>query len=364
MIEEKLYWYWLCNIKNIGYKKIEFLLEYYKTPKNIFYGRIDFFLDKGKLSKEDISNIEKSKDIKRVEEEYKKLKEKKISFVTREDEEYPKRLLHIFNPPHALYVRGSLPKEEENIIGVVGARNCSDYGRDMAIYLSGELSKMGVSIISGLALGVDGYAHKGALEAGGKTYGVLGCGVDICYPRENFDSYMKIPEHGGVISEYGMGIEPIPWHFPMRNRIISGLSSGILVIEAKEKSGSLITADMGLEQGKNIYALPGRVYDTLSTGCNNLIKMGAKLVTSPKDILEDFSINYENLLKSNKKNNKLLETNEKMVYASLDFRGKHVNEIVSITGLAVQKTMEVLITLELKGYIKQIRQNYYAYRKD
>ncbi|WFR54989.1 DNA-processing protein DprA [Anaerocolumna sp. AGMB13025] len=358
---QKEYWFWLCNIDQIGLKKTQALLEFFGTPEQIY-------LDNGKgleqitvLSKADTEAILKSKESGRIQENYAKLLSKGIYFVTKEEDQYPEKLHNIYNPPYALYVKGRLPQKEKISIAVVGARNCSDYGRETAKYLAGELAEAGVGIISGLARGIDGYAHEGAITAGGSTYAVEGCGVDICYPKENFNLYMNMQEKGGIISEYGPGIFPKPYNFPMRNRLISGMSDGILVIEAKEKSGSLITADMGLEQGKNVYAVPGRIKDQLSSGCNNLIKMGAKPVTGTEDILEDYGLNYKNCKNPKKKIDKLLETNEKIVYACLSFLPKHMNEIAGETNLSIMELSEILMNLELKNYIKQIRKNYYAY---
>jgi DNA processing protein len=357
---KKEYWFWLCNIETIGPKKIETILKFYQTPESAF-------LDWGKFSKEiDLTEsekdiISKSIDKRRIQENYAKLKSKGIYFVTIDDKDYPLKLRNIFNPPYALYVKGNLPNEKKGTIAIVGARNCSDYGKETAKYLSGVLAKAGLQVISGLARGIDGYAHEGALSVGGNTYAIEGCGVDICYPKENFNLYMDMQKDGGIISEYNAGLAPKPYNFPMRNRIISGLSDGILIIEAKEKSGSLITIDMGLEQGKNIYALPGRMFDELSKGCNNLIKMGAKLVSDPMDILEDFIINSENCENDLKKNDKLLETNEKIVYACVSFIPKHMNDIAGETNISIIELTQILLNLELKNYIKQTRKNYFAY---
>ncbi len=313
------------------------------------------------LSDTDKETILRSKMKERIQENYAKLASRGIYFVTKDEDQYPTQLHNIYNPPYGLYIKGKLPRTDRISIAIVGARNCSDYGRETARYLAGELAGHGIQIISGLARGIDGYAHEGALAAGGNTFAVEGCSVDICYPKENFNLYMKMQNNGGIISEYGLNCNPKPYNFPMRNRIISGLSDGILVIEAKEKSGSLITADMGLEQGKNIYAVPGRCMDFLSSGCNNLIKMGAKLVTGPEDILEDYGLNYKNCKNQLKKNDKLLETKEKIVYACLSFLPKHMNEIAGETNLSIVELTEILMQLELKNYIRQVRKNYYEY---
>lgn len=356
----KEYWYWLCNIDNIGIRKITEILNFYGTPYHAFWESKKGLKEIKSLSDSDRENIQNSKNIEKIKKSYNKLFRGGVSLITMDDTDYPEKLRHIYNPPYVLYVKGNLPKKDKISIAIVGARNCSDYGKEVTKYFAGILSGMGVQIISGLARGIDGYSHLGALESKGSTFGILGSGIDICYPKESFSLYMKMQEDGGVISEYGMGVSAKPFRFPMRNRIISGLSDGILVVEAKEKSGSLITVDIGLEEGKNIYAVPGSIGSSLSSGCHNLIKMGAKLVTSPQDILEDFSIYYEKNEKSIIKSDKLLEPKEKMVYACLSHLPKHMNEIAEKTNINIEELSEILLQLELKQLIKENRKNYYS----
>lgn len=356
---DKEYWYWICNIAKMGSHKIAHLIKYFGTPEEVFYSKENELKNVCGIQDEDIKELLSSRDKNKVIENYAKLKEKGIYFVTIEDNNYPDALKNIYNPPQSLYYKGILPEKDQKVIAIVGARNCSAYGRAMAEYFAMELAQNGFAVISGLAAGIDSYAHKGALKGLGKTIGVLGCGVDICYPKENFNLYMQMQEVGCIISEYGPGSPPRNYHFPMRNRIISGISDGVFIIEAKEKSGSLITVDFGLEQGKNIYTLPGRICDNLSAGCNNLMKQGAKVVTNTYDILEDFHINCENSNKEMKKNDKLLETREKMVYACVSFIPKHINDIINETGLGIGELAGILLSLEFKNYIKQIRKNYY-----
>jgi DNA processing protein len=362
------YNYWISNIPNIGIKKIEHLIQIFGSPREVFHASrkaMEQFKENCKIEglrfgALDLENLIHSRDEEKVKKEYAKLQSSGIYFVSKEDDAYPNKLRQIYGSPFSLYIKGCMPKEEEKVIAIVGARDCSPYGKEMAKYFAGSLAKTGITIISGLARGVDAYAHEGALTAGGITYGVLGCGIDICYPKENINLFMEMQNSGGVLSEYGPGIQPYAGNFPMRNRIISGLCDGILVIEAKEKSGSLITVDMGLEQGKEIYALPGRVTDRFSGGCNNLIKMGAKLVTKPADILEDYLLNYEQTVQEMKKNNKLLESNGKIVYAHLCLEPKHIEEITVQSGLTLDIVMEQLLLLELRGLVKQTMKNYYV----
>ncbi len=205
------------------------------------------------------------------------------------DGEFPEKLRQIRNSPEGIYVRGALPVEDRPTVAIIGARRCSTYGKEMAEWFAGELAEAGVQVVSGMAAGVDGIAQREALRAGGRSFGVLGCGTDICYPAENRDLYESLQKCGGILSEYAPGTPPDAFHFPMRNRIISGLSDAVLVVEAKERSGTLITVDFALEQGKEVFVLPGRISDSLSAGCNRLLRQGAGIALSPKDILEEMS---------------------------------------------------------------------------
>lgn len=215
------------------------------------------------------------------------LQEKKIHFVWAGDADFPGRLRNIPDPPFALYYRGRLPEEGKRSVGIVGARMASPYGRDQARRFSEKLAAGGIQIISGMARGVDGIAGRGALDVSDASFAVLGCGVDICYPRENRELYEALCSRGGVISEYRPGTEPEARLFPPRNRIISALSDALLVVEARERSGTLITVDCALEQGKDVFAVPGRVCDARSMGCNELIRQGAGIAVSPESLLEE-----------------------------------------------------------------------------
>ncbi|WP_033166718.1 DNA-processing protein DprA [Clostridium sp. KNHs205] len=351
-------WFWLCGLE-ISLKKKNSILSFFSSIEEVFAEDIEEFKKISELNEKDLERINKTRQVDKVQESYAKLKEKDIYFVSIEEEVYPEKLRNIYEPPLGLFYKGKLPEEDKVHIAVVGARNCSDYGRETAVLFSKTLARAGIGTISGLAAGIDGAAHTGSLAAEGATYAVLGCGVDICYPIENFNIYLATAAKGGIISEYVQGTGPRAYHFPMRNRIISGLADGILVVEARDKSGSLITVDYGLEQGRNIYAVPGRPGDLLSNGCNNLLKMGAKLCTEPEDILEDYMDFCKNIPKLTKKNDKLLEDGEKIVYACLSRIPKHLNDIASETDLAIGELAQILFQLEWKNFIKQTRANYY-----
>ena len=217
-----------------------------------------------------------------------------------------------------------------------------------------------MQIVSGLALGIDGAAHQGALDAGGATFAVLGCGVNICYPSAHFRIYEKLTQTGGILSEFPLDTRPAAKNFPMRNRIISGLADAILVVEAKERSGSLITAELGLEQGREVFAVPGRITDPLSAGCNRLIQDGAHMANFPKDILEFLGIKCKRELIIHEKNVNCLAKKEKMVYSCLDFKPKHLDEILAKSGLGLSECMGILLELELGGYVFRSANHYYG----
>lgn len=272
---------------------------------------------------------------------------------------YPLKLKQISNPPKILYVLGELPEEGKPCIAIVGARNASPYGHLIAERFGGVLAESGVLIISGMARGIDASAHVGALKTGNKTFGVLGNGVDICYPKENLKIYRQIIQSGGIISEIAPGTSPLPKFFPMRNRIISALADIVLVIEAKERSGALITADIALEQGKDVFAVPGRITDELSKGCNYLISQGAGVAASPDELLKELRLSRDKKEKLCEKKEFLLATEEKSVYSCISLQPKHINEILKESKMSIQQLSSVILSLEMKSVISEVTKNYY-----
>ena len=259
----------------------------YTAPEQelrFFCGEADAEMPRGRNSLQVLLQ-ERKQEPERIEEE---LKKAGVRFVAALEERFPQKLKEIPDPPFGIYYKGRMPEENEPAAAIIGARLASGYGREQARRFGRRIGARGIAVISGMARGIDGIAQKAALDAGGKSYAVLGCGVDICYPEENRDLYEQLLQEGGVLSEYPPGTFPDARLFPPRNRIISGLSDLVLVIEARKKSGTLITVDMALEQGREVYALPGRVSDALSDGCNRLIRQGAGAATCPEDILEYF----------------------------------------------------------------------------
>ena len=281
------YWIWFSTIKCLGPIQKKILLEKIGTPEKIYKTNICDIEKINGIRKDAIINIEKSKnkELMRKYEEY--IYNHEIEVIPIDDVNYPAALREIYDPPITLFAKGNIAFLGEKSIGFVGSRDATSYGFNTAKELSYSLAQNNIVIVSGLARGIDKAAHIGALNARGKTIAVLGCGIDICYPNENMVIYKEILRRGLIISEYIVGTKPEAGNFPARNRIISGLSNGVVIVEAKAKSGAIITADFALEQGRTVYAIPGNINSIQSEGTNDLIKQGAKTVTSINDVLED-----------------------------------------------------------------------------
>lgn len=286
--------------------------------------------------------------------------EEKILRISSKSAEYPEKLNNYPKMPEILFVKGRLPDRKKPSIAIVGARACSTYGRIQAFRYAKVLSSAGVQIISGMVYGIDAEAHKGALEGGTATYAVLAGGVDICYPAGNKALYERIlREGGGIISEQPPGMRARNYFFPARNRIISGLADMVLIVEAREKSGSLITAQWALDQGKTVYAIPGPVNEELSIGCHKLIYDGAGIAYSPEILLRELGMNYENKVKSDSKNDLGLASDLKLVYSCLDLRPKSTDFLIQKTGLPPRQIGSLLLELKLSGLIREIGRHYY-----
>lgn len=310
------------------------------------------------IIKDDEEVCSKAKSSQAADNRTENKEEKQVYYYMKKHVQYPEKLKNLSDAPSGIYVQGNLPDPSAPAVAIVGARMCSSYGKKQAYEFAKYLAGCGVVIISGLARGIDGYAHEGALDGGGKTYAVLGCGLAHCYPAEHRGLWERIvSKDGGVISEYPACTPPKPWHFPMRNRIISALADLVLVVEAKEKSGSLITADCALEQGKNVYAVPGRVGDRLSLGCNRLISQGAGIAYSPEFLLEELHIDKAKETGKTEKNKFGLASDLDLVYSCLDFEPQNLEEIVRKTGLSIAGVSELLLRLELDGFIEQAGKN-------
>lgn len=378
-LEREQYWHWFHGLTGISQKEKEELLKLCPDV-SIWYkaGELKHIKDVwGPVCKESENQKDRHDQITAVLEDatsrerlkvsYERAKQKGIRMVCRESENYPGRLKNISLPPFMLYYYGELPKDSKPCLAVVGARNCSVYGEEIASGFARTLSKAGICIISGMARGIDGAAQRAAVKEAGGSYGVLGNGVDVCYPRENRILYEELKSRGCVLSEELPGTEPMSWNFPKRNRIISGLSDAVFVVEARENSGSLITVSYALEQGKEIYAVPGRIYEKLTEGTNRLIQEGAYLVREPEDILQGFSEKIGLMSQECPQKNKsfekkpkfLLASREKIVYACLSLRPKHMEELQEETGIPFPELSGLLFDMEMKHYIKQPLKNYF-----
>ena len=336
------------------------MLGNFSDPRDIYCCSIHDLEAIEGLKPIDYSTILQNRCIDNIRKKMESMKRKNITFISYADCKYPLKLRDIYDPPYGLYLHGTLPKASSISLAIIGARNCTPYGMEVARYFSSSLAKEGVQIISGMARGIDSYSHEGAIEVGGYTLAVLGSGIDYCYPKENIELYMSLEKKGGILSEYGPGILPKSGHFPLRNRIISGLCDGILVIEAQGKSGSLITADQGLEQGKDIFSIPGRISDLLSVGTNQLIKYGAQIVTSPEDILEYYNIPCSSDVITSKTGKIVeLEEEEKRVFDALSLEPTHINSLSEQLSLDIGNLMKALIQLEKIRLVVQTSKNYY-----
>lgn len=284
-MEETKYWIWFSRIENLTPKTQFDLLQKFKTPKNLWNKSEKELIEK-QISKKNAKKICELKYRKNLDKYLEYMQKNKIELINIYSKEYPENLKQIYDPPAILYIKGNKKILSQKSVSIVGCRNCTAYGKNTAIKFAYNLSNNNINIVSGLAKGIDAYSHIGCLQGKAKTIAVVGCGLDIVYPEENRWIYNKIIENGGaIISEHIIGTKPLAQNFPRRNRIISALSEALIVIEAKEKSGTLITVDFALEQGKDIYVVPGNIDSINSVGTNELIKQGAKVLTKIEDIL-------------------------------------------------------------------------------
>lgn len=351
MMRDDLYWFWFCGLDKVGIRSKHKLLKIFGDARAIYgvsqkvFERFDWMrramIDELMASK-NMDQIKKSMDI---------YYRKGFHFAHIYSPEYPQRLKNIYEYPIGLYYKGRLPDDLIPSVAIVGARSCSLQGKAQAVHFSEVLAKAGIQIISGMALGIDGSAHRGAMAVDGRTYAVLGSGIDVCYPLENWEIYSHIANLGGCMTEYAPGAKPVPWRFPMRNRIISGLADLVLIVEARQKSGALITADYALDQGKDVFVVSGD-----SAGCQALVDAGAESVSSPDELIKNWGLNLVN----SKKNNILLDKSEKLVYSSLCLNPKNIEDICSELQMNIKEGFSALHALERKGLIRQIHKNYYV----
>ncbi|HHY36441.1 MAG TPA: DNA-protecting protein DprA [Firmicutes bacterium] len=347
---ERLYWWALSLAPGIGARRFFKLLEEFGSAQNVWACKpadLGPFLPA--RVREEFAAFRASFD---PEPRLKALRERGITLLTLLDAEYPENLRDIADPPPVLYVLGKLEPRDSRSIAVVGSRRATPYGRTTAERFGRELAELGFTVVSGMARGIDTCAHRGCLAAGGRTIAVLGCGLDYVYPPENRKLMARIAREGAVITEFPLGTPPEAGHFPTRNRIISGLSLGVVVVEAAATSGSLITVDWALEQGREVFAVSGNINSPYSRGTNFLISQGARLVQGARDIAAELRVPVEKA--GGQKETIALSREEKRVLAVFRDRHLHIDEIIRATRLAPQQVISILLMLELKGCVQQL----------
>lgn len=362
-MDNELYWLWLCNVNGLWNGTIRKLLSIADSPKCLFelsYKEVKELSDELNIEEKICNNIINSRNCEKIYKFKNNLDKNGIRFFSREHTEFPDKLKNISDCPYGIYFKGNIWELNRINVAVVGARNCSNYGMELSYRIGFELAANGINVISGMARGIDSQSHKGAIDANGITYAIMGCGVDICYPKDNIGLYEDIKNNGGIISEYPCAAKPFGWQFPLRNRIISGLADKIIIVEAKEKSGSLITVDYALEQGKDVYAVPGRIEDALSKGTNRLIKDGAGLIYSIETLLQDIELEVKANTKILKNKNIVLEKDLETLYSCLDLFPKNVEQLICETGRNSVEIFRDLIRLEMMGLIVEPSKNYFS----
>ncbi len=346
------YWVGFSSVRGIGPMKFRALLNHFGDLEEAWRADARELKEAG-LDQRALSNFMTMRSTISLDGEMEKIERQGAKVLTWDDPAYPPRLLNIYNPPPVIYVKGDILEEDQWAVAVVGTRVATVYGKEVARQIAGGLARNGLTIVSGLARGIDSEAHRAALDAGGRTIAVLGSGVDVIYPAESRKLAQAVINRGALVSEYAMGVQPEASNFPPRNRIISGLSLGVVVVEAGERSGALITADFALEHGREVFAVPGNIFRKKSMGTNKLIQQGAKPVLSVEDILEELNLTMVSqqaevraVVPENETEAALLE------YITAD--PVHVDEIGQKSGLPISQVSSTLALMELKGMVRQV----------
>ncbi|HEX7534858.1 MAG TPA: DNA-processing protein DprA [Syntrophales bacterium] len=369
---DRKYWIALKAIDGVGSVGFKNLVGAFGNPRNVFKASLQSLTAVPGIGHKTAANVKDFDGWHKAEEELELLKKYDARLITYHDSLYPRALLNIYDFPPFLYTKGLLKEDDVNI-AVVGSRMASTYGKFSTERLCRELAINGITVVSGLARGIDSAAHKGALTGKGRTIAVLGCGLDTVYPPENQKLYEEIVAKGAVISEYPFGTPPSGSNFPARNRIISGVSLGVVVVEANEKSGSLITAKLALEQGREVFAVPGSIDSAGSRGTHKLIKQGAKLIENVHDILDEILPQVEMRFKDAPREERILRNDiddekkseqktathaltdaEESILKSISSKALDIDSIITSTGLKPNEVLNILLTLELRGIIKQL----------
>ncbi|MBE6008331.1 MAG: DNA-protecting protein DprA [Lachnospiraceae bacterium] len=349
------YMMWLTGIKGMTVKKAYLLLSYFGKPEEIWNSDKMLLCSINGISENFAERIIESRDPDVLDEKINRLEELGIKYISINNPDYPELLRHIDEPPLGLYYKGTLPKKDDMCFSIIGSRLCSEYGSLVSQRFAKELVQNGFTIVSGMARGIDSMSHRGAINGGGKTIAVLGCGLDICYPPENQKLMAKIEENGCLISEYPPGTQPYPGNFPPRNRIIAGLSMGLLVVEASKRSGTLITVNHALDYGRDVFAVPANITSDLSAGTNELIKDGCPPVTCVEDIL--FELGVIKNVKEEKIEQAAAEElteEEQEILSCIKYEPVSLDDLIILLDKPSQSIQYILTYLEIYGYIKRL----------
>jgi len=348
----------LNSLRDIGPVLARRLLAVFGSPENIFQSTVRELKEIEGIGENRARSILSFNQWDRLQKEIDRVLKNGASIITINDTTYPGGLRRITDAPLVLYIKGEIKDTDKYAVAIVGSRLPTDYGLQVAEKISYRIASYGLTVVSGMARGIDTIAHKGALRAKGRTIAVLGSGIDIPYPAGNRGLMNVIASAGAVISEFPLGTGPNKENFPQRNRIISALALGVVVIEAAVDSGSLITVGYALEQGKEVFAVPGNITSETSKGTNNLIKKGAKLVENAEEIIDELRHQIKGILKEDKTITKKqmfeMTEDEKKIYNYLGEEPKHIDIIVRGTGIASHKALSILLSLEIKGIVRQL----------
>ncbi len=350
--DELKYWVGFSLIPGIGRVKLSLLEDYFGELGKAWHAAA-FELRSAGLDANAVEKITTLRNRISLDAELERLRQHKVSVITRNDSAYPPRLKEIYDYPPLLYAQGTLTTEDECAVAVVGTRRASIYGRQVTEEIVTDLVRNKVTIISGLAKGIDSIAHRAALEAGGRTIAVAGCGLDTVYPSDHVALARQVMEHGALLSEFPLGTGPKAEHFPQRNRIMSGMSLGVLVVEAGERSGALITAQWALEQNREVFAVPGSIFSLTCKGTNRLIQQGAKLVRNCADVLEELNLTMAVQQLEMKELIPTTDT-EAQLLGCLSREATHIDALCTHSGLPITAVSSTLTMLELKGLVKQV----------
>ena len=357
--EPAFYWIGLNSVPGVGRITFRKLVQQFGSPEQVLTAPQNVLKETDGLSDKILAGIASQKWREQAEKELASAAQAGVAIITLDDDRFPENLRNTPDPPLYLYVRGSIEPDDKRAVAIVGTRTPTHYGRTVTQRFGYELASAGLTVVSGMARGVDTQAHQGALDAGGRTIAVLGCGIDRVYPPENRGLMHEISTKGAVVTEYPFGTRPEAGFFPARNRIISGLSRGTVIIEAAEDSGSLITAGDALKQGRKLFAVPGNVSAPNSRGPNNLIKQGAMLVEQPADVLNALNMRPGSRREGGQANAPLSEE-ESALFRHVAVEPRHIDAITSECGNTAGKTGGLLLSLELKGLVRQLPGKYFV----